>query len=87
MPNKLFDYVGGCIPILSIGASDSSEFVKENDIGWNSDWGTNNIAQVLDNLTRNDILSKYNNLYKIASLYSKEHSYQNLVKFIMSDNK
>ncbi|MDD8492862.1 glycosyltransferase, partial [Escherichia coli] len=60
MPNKLFDYVGGCIPILSIGASDSSEFVKENDIGWNSDWGTNNIAQVLDNLTRNDILSKYN---------------------------
>jgi len=85
MPNKLFDYIGACIPVLCIGNSDSSEFVQSNEIGWGVNWGISNIASVLDNIDAKEISAKYDNLFALKDKYSKDYSYPKLVDFIMSN--
>lgn len=87
MPNKLFDYIGACIPVLCIGYSDSSEFVQKNNIGWGVNWGISNIGAVLDNLERNEVLNKYEKLFILKEKYSKDYLYPKLVNFIMSNGK
>jgi glycosyltransferase involved in cell wall biosynthesis len=32
-PNKLFEYIGACVPIVSINAKECSKFIEEYDIG------------------------------------------------------
>lgn len=33
LPNKLFEYVASCVPIVAINARESARFIKEHDIG------------------------------------------------------
>lgn len=33
LPNKLFEYISGCVPIVSINADESSKVIEEHDIG------------------------------------------------------
>ena len=36
--NKFFDYVASYLPIIVLGANDSSELVLKNDMGWSVDF-------------------------------------------------
>ncbi|WP_318476255.1 glycosyltransferase family 4 protein [Photobacterium leiognathi] len=78
MPNKLFDYLGASLPILSIGDTDSSKFVCENNIGWISDFNTVEIKKVIS-IVKNSIEDKVINIEKIRAKYSKEALYDKFI--------
>jgi glycosyltransferase involved in cell wall biosynthesis len=87
MPNKLFDYLGAGIPILSLGENDSSIFVKENNIGWTCSFNLEDIKNTLYSISIEDMLQKHNNILKIRSQYSKEALYNKFLKILNTKEK
>ncbi|HIF9221410.1 TPA: glycosyltransferase family 4 protein [Photobacterium damselae] len=81
MPNKLFDYLGASLPILSIGNTDSSRFVIENNIGWTSGFNVSELEMIIANI-KDSIEEKEFNVKCIRNKYSKEKLYSQFVNIL-----
>jgi len=84
MPNKLFDYLGASIPILSLGMNDSSKFIENNDIGWIVKYDIDDITNLLLSISSKDINLKYENVSRIREDYSKDFIYKTFLDVIKS---
>jgi len=82
MPNKLFDYLGAGLPILSLGNNDSSLFVKNNNIGWTASFDSSNIEKVITTISSENRIEKQNNIFKIREKYSKKSLYNSFLDVI-----
>jgi hypothetical protein len=87
LPNKVWDSVAACTPMLSLGNGDSSKFVLEHDLGWVADFDEKSVEDILDNITHADIVAKSGNIARIRDDYS--HSvllkhYERLISELIS---
>lgn len=85
MPNKLFDYLGSKLPVLTIGDSDSAKFVLEKGIGWSCNFSTAEVVGILSSINMNEINEKYLKLVDLGDVYSKENNYVGLMNYILDD--
>ena len=81
-PNKLFDALGACRPLLVLGDNDAGRFVSEHGIGWNLPFDAATVGEFLDNLTIEDICVKSKNISKIRKSFSRKQVYRNLIELI-----
>ncbi len=74
LPNKIFDALGGSLPILSLGNNDSSDFVKKYKVGWCAQFSKESVGKVLDSVDEREYLEKLNNITRVR----EDFSYKNL---------
>lgn len=72
IPNKIFDYMAAMLPIIVLGDNDSSNFVVENDIGWQCHFNSKDLDVLLKNLNTTDIQLKKNKLIYIRDKFSRD---------------
>lgn len=82
MPNKMFDYVGAYLPVLSLGDNDSSDFVRHHDIGWTAPFEPEVIGNLLDVLTPEEVNKKAKNVQAIRDQFDREYLYKRFVDII-----
>jgi hypothetical protein len=85
LPNKVFDYLGSELPILSLGENDCSGFVKDNQIGWSSSFDVENIKMINDIIYRDfekDYQVKKKKVASIKENYSREVLFKKIIKVI-----
>jgi glycosyltransferase involved in cell wall biosynthesis len=58
IPNKVFDYIACGLPILAFGDNDIAALINEKGIGWNVPFSQNKILDVLDSLSKEEVLKK-----------------------------
>ena len=78
MPNKLFDAIGACRPILVFGDNDAARFVTENQIGWNLPFGRDAVRQFLIELQPQDVLMRSMRIAMLRTNFTKEKLYTKL---------
>ncbi|MFB0713961.1 glycosyltransferase family 4 protein, partial [Buttiauxella noackiae] len=86
MPNKLFDYLGAKLPILTIGDSDSAHFVIEKNIGWSCGFSETEVSKTLNEIDLNMVSEKYLKMLELGHEFSKENNYFELINYIINDN-
>jgi hypothetical protein len=80
LPNKVFDSIAAGLPMISLGAGDSSDFVMKYDIGWRTSFDHNLVNDILEELTVQNIMEKRRNVHKCradfyqSNLFSKYES-------------
>ncbi|MDY7009293.1 MAG: glycosyltransferase [Planctomycetota bacterium] len=84
IPNKVFDYIGAHIPIISLGDMDASQFVRDNDIGWTAPFDGERVGQLLDSISDEEINNKAANVEAIRETYSRDNLYKSYVEVIES---
>jgi len=72
IPNKIFDYMAAKLPILVLGANDSSHFVIENNIGWQCDFNPEDLDVLLRNIAKEDITNKKEQVALVRENYSRD---------------
>ena len=72
IPNKIFDYMAAMLPIIVLGDNDSSNFVVENNIGWQCNFNSEDLDVLLQNLNTKDIQSKKNQVVSIRNNFSRD---------------
>lgn len=82
IPNKFFDSLGGCRPLIVFGDYDTSTFVKEKDIGWSIPFEKEAISDLIGNIKEEEYLEKYRNIISIRDRYSKEVLYLDIMQLI-----
>ena len=78
-PNKVFDYIALCLPILSLGDHDTSIFVRHNNIGWVSTFEVTEIKEMLEGLytSRDEDIVKYSKrLGELKEDYARDNMYK-----------
>jgi len=81
LPNKLFDSIAAYLPILVIGENDTSEFVRENNVGWVLPFNEREIKEFFDKINEYKIIEKSNEIAKIRYKFSKESLYNEFVEY------
>ena len=82
MPNKLFDYVASCLPILALGDNDASAFVERHNIGWKKDFDVKGLRDFVTSLCVDEVVEKSKNVAKIRDRFSKEELYRKYIELI-----
>ena len=78
-PNKVFDYIALCLPILSLGDHDTSIFVRENQIGWVSTFEVEDIKKMLEglyNARATEIVKFSERIAEIKEDYARDNLYK-----------
>ncbi len=83
MPNKLFDYMAAELPILSIGFSDISDFVREHEIGIGSGFSMDEIINMLKTIDRHSYEYFRQNISKIKHNYGQDELYEKFVELLL----
>ncbi|WP_299119773.1 glycosyltransferase [uncultured Winogradskyella sp.] len=71
LPNKIFDYMAAMLPIIVLGDNDSSNFVVENNIGWQCNFNSEDLDVLLQSLNTKEIQSKKNEVVLIRDNFSR----------------
>ena len=68
LPVKLFEYIGYGKPIITNSKTAAAEYILENDIGWEVDYGSGELQKLLNRLAENpeEIEEKKQNVCKLA---------------------
>lgn len=82
IPNKVFDFLGAYLPMLSLGENDASEFVRKFDIGWTAPFDSSILGVLLDSITIKEICEKAGNVENIRDGYSKEYLFKSVTSLI-----
>jgi glycosyltransferase involved in cell wall biosynthesis len=82
MPNKIFDFLGAGIPVVSLGDNDSTNFIVKNNIGWVCQFDVAEIQVLLESITYNDFSLKKENIDITRLRYSKGYLYNKFVKLM-----
>lgn len=72
IPNKIFDYMAAYLPILVLGKNDSSDFVINNNIGWQCNFNSEDMDVFLRHLNKADMTNKKERITQIRKDYSRE---------------
>jgi len=84
IPNKIFDYIAAYLPILVLGNSDSALFVKDQSIGWNVGYNSDEISIFFDNFCIEDLAERKKRISKIRDLYDRDYLFQQVKQLIES---
>jgi glycosyltransferase involved in cell wall biosynthesis len=85
IPNKVFDYIAAYIPILSLGKNDTSRFVADNGIGWEAEFDSDSVGQVLDGLCPEKVLEKVRGVTSLRHLYERNNLYKPFIERIIGN--
>jgi len=72
IPNKIFDYMAAMLPIIVLGNNDSSDFVVQNNIGWQCNFNSEDLDVLLQNLSTKDIQLKKNQVVTVRDNFSRD---------------
>lgn len=72
IPNKIFDYMAADVPIVVLGDNDSSDFVLKNKIGWSCGFNSNELNPIIDDLTKESLTTKTEQIKLIKDKYSRD---------------
>jgi glycosyltransferase involved in cell wall biosynthesis len=73
LPNKFFDALGTCTPILAIGDGDVANMVIQHNIGWVvTENEASHISEVINGINRLDYNECIKNIKNIRSNYSRD---------------
>lgn len=72
IPNKIFDYMAAMLPIIVLGVNDSSNFVVKNNIGWQSNFNSEDLGVLLQSLNATEIQSKKNEVFIVRDNFSRD---------------
>ena len=78
MPNKLFDAIGACRPILVFGENDAARLVTEQQIGWSLPFERAAVVEFISQLRPEDVLTRSMNLAKLRGTFDREKLYTEL---------
>ena len=84
IPNKVFDYIANDLPIYVLGENDSSDFVKEYSIGWNSKFKSESIKKFLNAINHEEIQQKTLNLLKTKNKFNRKSLHRKILNLIES---
>ncbi len=85
LPNKLFDYIGGGLPVIVSNLKELSNFVEKNKVGYIVDSSLiNNVAKILKNIDHKSKLKFSKNLIATSVKYSWEEQEKVLLKIYNS---
>lgn len=87
IPNKVFDYIAAYMPIISLGANDTSEFVKNYQIGWLAPFDAEKVGELLDSLTVGEINKKIELVKEIREEFSRDNLYVKFLEIIKNIEK
>lgn len=82
IPNKIFDYMAAILPIIVLGDNDSSNFVLENNIGWQCDFNSEDLNILLKSLKIYDIQSKKKQVVSIRDKFSRDFLHKKIKNLI-----
>lgn len=71
IPNKIFDYMAAMLPIIVLGKNDSSDFVIENNIGWQCNFNSEDLGVLLQSLKLGDIQLKKKEVVSVRQNFSR----------------
>ena len=83
IPNKIFDYMAAMLPIIVLGDNDSSNFVIENNIGWQCSFNSEDLNILLKSLKITDIQSKKKQVVSIRDNFSRDILHKK-IKYIIT---
>ena len=83
IPNKIFDYMAAMLPIIVLGDNDSSNFVIENNIGWQCSFNPEDLNILLKSLKITDIQSKKKQVVSIRDNFSRDILHKK-IKYIIT---
>jgi len=83
LPNKIFDYMAAMLPIIVLGDNDSSNFVVENNIGWQCNFNSKDLNILLKSIKTTDIQSKKKQVISIRDEFSRDILHKK-IKFIIT---
>lgn len=64
LPNKLFEYIISGVPVIVSDFPDMSEIVVKNDFGWSCQPESQNLLNLINSITMDDVLAKKENIYR-----------------------
>jgi len=82
MTNKMFDYIAAYLPVISLGDNDSSDFVRQYNIGWTAPFEPEGIGNLLDGLTTEDVNNKAENVLVIRDQFDRKHLFKRFIAII-----
>ena len=83
MPNKLFDYIAACLPVVVFGSKDALDFAIDRKFGWGScENNINTCDEILNSITRDAIVDKSASVRIIRSEFSMENLYRSINNII-----
>ena len=71
IPNKIFDYMAAMLPIIVLGDNDSSNFVIENNIGWQCNFNSEDLDLLLQSLSAEEIKAKKEQVVLVRNNFSR----------------
>jgi glycosyltransferase involved in cell wall biosynthesis len=72
LPNKIFDYMAAILPIIVLGDNDSSNFVVENNIGWQCNFNSEDLDMLLQSLSAEGIKTKKEHVVLVRDNFSRD---------------
>jgi len=84
LPNKVFDYLASCLPILVLGENDIARFVRKYDIGWCVAFDEKEISNLLDSLSNEIIEEKKNSIKRMRACFDREKLHEDILALIES---
>jgi len=72
LPNKLFDYLGACLPMLALGENATSRLVREQGIGWTAPFEPEALGMVLDRITAAELREKAERVLAVRKDYDRD---------------
>ena len=85
MPNKLFDYIASCLPVLVLGENDASRFIVQSGFGWEKPFDAEVLLSFFEDLGEEDISLFTLNLKSSRDLFSKELLYKKYIEHILNN--
>lgn len=82
MPNKVFDYIAAYLPIMVLGDNDTSNLVRQHDVGWCAPFQGSDVGHLLDSLSPSEILQKARNVEEIRPQCARGKLLETFLKLV-----
>ena len=82
IPNKIFDYIAAMLPIIVLGDNDSSNFVVENNIGWQCNFNSEDLGVLFQSLSAEEIKTKKEHVVLVRDNFSRDILHQKIKDII-----
>ena len=83
IPNKIFDYMAAMLPIVVLGDNDSSNFVVENNIGWQCDFNSEDLDMLLQGLCAKEIRIKKEHVVLVRDNFSRDILHEKIKELVI----
>lgn len=83
IPNKIFDYMAAMLPTIVLGDNDSSNFVLENNIGWQCNFNSEDLDVLLQNLSFGEIKVKKEQVVLVRKNFSRDILHQKIKEIVV----